>query len=386
MIMLPRQRILTALAHQEPDHVPLDIGATDVTGINAIAYRRLLPHLGFPEPANIPILDFVQQLAQIDEPVLQRLNSHCRGIFPGPSSSWKFQLQEDDQYTWFIDEWGITWRKPKDGGFYYDIAHFPLADASLADLEAYPWPDSTDPLRQQGLLEALRTLHEANEYAVILSGLTGGGAMEVSAWLSGFENFFVSLLSDPDFADALLDRVLEAKLKFWQEALPIVGPYVDIISESEDLGVQDRLMVSPKVFRQHIKPRLKQLFSGIKAVAPHVKILLHSDGAIVPILPDLIEIGLDILNPVQVTAMGMGDTAFLKREFGSQLVFWGGIDTQHVLPFGSPQEVQDEVRRRIEDLAPGGGYVLGSVHNIQAGVPPENILAMLEAWKLYGKY
>jgi uroporphyrinogen decarboxylase len=384
--MLPRQRILTALAHQEPDHVPLDIGGTDVTGINVSAFRCLLPYLNFPEPANIPILDTVQQLARIDEPILHRLNSHCRGLFPHPSSSWQFQLQEDDQSTWFIDEWGITWHRPKTGGFYYDIAHSPLAGASLNDLDSYPWPDPLDPIRREGLVEAAQALHEAGEYAVILSGLTGGGPMEVSAWLNGFENFFVALLLDPEFADALLDRVLEIKLKFWKETLSVVGPYIDIISESEDLGVQDRLMVSPRVFRQHLKPRLRQLFSCIKAAAPHVKILLHSDGAIVEILPDLIEIGVDILNPVQVTAKGMGDTAFLKREFGSQLVFWGAIDTQHVLPFGSLEEVQNEVRRRIEDLAPGGGYVLGSVHNIQAGVPPENILAMLDAWMVYGKY
>ena len=384
--MLPRQRILTALAHQEPDHIPLDIGGTDVTGINASAYRRLLPYLDFPVPVNIPILDTVQQLARVAEPVLQRLNAHCRGLFPHCSSSWQFQPQEDDQSSWFIDEWGITWRRPKPGGFYYDIAHFPLAGASLNDLGRYPWPDPLDPIRREGLLEAAQALHEAGEYAVILSGLTGGGPMEVSAWLNGFENFFAALLLDPDFADALLDRVLEIKLKFWKETLPIIGPYIDIISESEDLGVQDRLMVSPKVFRQHLKPRLRQLFSCIKAVAPHVKILLHSDGAIVEILPDLIEIGVDILNPVQVTAKGMDDTAFLKREFGKQLVFWGGIDTQHVLPFGSIEEVQTEVCRRIEDLAPGGGYVMGSVHNIQAGVPPENILAMLEAWMVYGKY
>lgn len=143
-------------------------------------------------------------------------------------------------------------------------------------------------------------------------------------------------------------------------------------------------MISPRTFREHIKPRLRQLFAGIKAAAPHIKILLHSDGAIAPILPDLIEIGLDILNPVQVSAKGMGDTAFLKREFGNELVFWGAIDTQTILPNGTPQEVRDEVQRRVQDLAPGGGYVLASVHNIQGDVPPENVLAMLQAWQEFG--
>ena len=379
--MLPRQRILTALAHQEPDHLPLDIGGTDVTGIHAAAYRRLLPALGFPVPAEIPIQDTVQQLAHIDEAVLRRLQAHCRALFPNPPAAWRFDLHQDPAANWFVDEWGITWRKPQGSGLYYDIAHSPLAGAGIEALQAHPWPDPLDPARQEGLAQAAAALHAAGEHAVILSGLTGGGPMEVSAWLCGFENFFVALLAEPDFADALLDKILEIKLAFWQAVLPTVGPYVDIISESEDLGVQDRLMVSPRAFRAHIKPRLRQLFAGIKAAAPHVKILLHSDGAIAPILPDLIEIGVDILNPVQVTAHGMGDTAFLKREFGRELVFWGGIDTQKVLPFGTPAEVRDEVRRRIDDLAPGGGYVLASVHNIQAGVPPENILAMLQAWE-----
>jgi uroporphyrinogen decarboxylase len=292
---------------------------------------------------------------------------------------------EDEKSTWFTDEWGITWYKPKDGGLYYDMADHPLSTATLADLKKYPWPDPADPARQVGLQTTLTRLHDEGEYAVILSGITGGGPMEVSAWLAGFDNFFAALLMDPDFADGLLDKVLEAKLGFWQAVLPKVGSCVDIISESEDLGIQDRLMVSPNAFRQHIKPRLKQLCAGIKTAAPHVKILLHSDGAIAGILADLIEVGVDILNPVQVSARGMQDTAFLKREFGKDLVFWGGVDTQFKLAFGTPEQVKDEVRRRIDDLAPGGGYVLASVHNIQAGVPPANILAMLDAWEEYGK-
>lgn len=382
--MRPRERVLAAINHLEPDHVPLDIGGTDVTGLHALAYQAVLPGLGFEVPQPIPILDTVQQLAQIEEAVLQALQAHCRGLFPNTGSGWQFKLDENEQSAWFVDEWGITWRRPKPDGLYYDIARHPLAGCRAEDLLTYPWPDPTDPARLSGLKAAAQKLHAAGEYAVILAGISGGGPMELGAWLAGFENFFAALLIDPDFADALLDRALEIKLRFWQAVLPEVGLNVDIISESEDLGVQDRLMVSPRTFRQHIKPRLRQLFSGIKAAAPHVKILLHSDGAIADILPDLIETGVDILNPVQVSARGMGDTAFLKREFGQDLVFWGGIDTQYALPFGSQAEVSDEVHRRIDDLSPGGGYVLASVHNIQARVPPENILAMIETWEKYG--
>jgi uroporphyrinogen decarboxylase len=379
-----RERVLASLAHQEPGHVPLDIGGTDVTGLHALAYRAILPGLGFPIPAEIPILDTVQQLANPDEAVMRAMHAHCRGLFPNPGSAWQFHLQEDERAAWFTDEWGITWRRPLPHGLYFDIARPPLSETTLEALQNHPWPDPCDPARREGLKNAAQALHEAGEYAVILSGISGGGAMELAAWLAGFENFFAMLLLEPDLADALLDRALEIKLRFWQETLPEVGPFVDIISESEDLGVQDRLMISPRTFRRHIKPRLQQLFAGIKAVAPQVKIFLHSDGAIAEILPDLIEAGVDILNPVQVSAKGMGDTAFLKREYGQHLTFWGALDTQQVLAYGTPEEVKTEVGRRIADLAPGGGFVLASVHNIQANVPPENILAMIEGWEQYG--
>jgi len=384
--MRPRDRILASLNHIEPDHVPIDIGGTDVTGINAQAYGELLPLLGFNTPSEIPILDQVQQLADIDEDILSKLNAHCRPIFPNNPSGWQLEIHKDPNYEWFVDEWGITWQKSNSGGIYFDIKDHPLKKISLDNIAGYQWPNPTDPMRQIGLHETARRLHVDGEFAVILSGITGGGPMEISSWLLGFENFFALLLLEPKVADALLDKVLEIKLKFWQSVLSETGKFVDIVSESEDLGMQDRLLISPKSFRQHIKPRIKQLVDGIKNSAPHIKVMLHSDGAIADILPDLIEIGIDILNPVQVSAKGMGDTAFLKREFGRDLTFWGGIDTQRVLPFCNPQEVKGEVLRRIEDLAPGGGYVMATVHNIQYNTPPENILAMWEAWREYGKY
>ncbi|MGE5250844.1 MAG: uroporphyrinogen decarboxylase family protein [Bacteroidota bacterium] len=382
--MQPRERVLAAINHLEADHCPIDIGGTDVTGINLRAYGCLLEHVGRPPSEDLPVLDVVQQLAAPSEDVLRLLHAHCRGLYPSAPAGWRFGLQGDATHDWFVDEWGITWRKRRSNGLYFDLAQNPLATASRGQLEDYAWPDPEDPARRSGLLEAASSIRSKGEFAVILSGLTGGGPMEVAAWMAGFQRFFVALARDPDWADALLDRVLETKLRFWRAVLPEVGPYVDIVSESEDLGTQDRLMISPSMFQRHIKPRLRQLFAGIKEAAPHVKILLHSDGAIVPILPDLIEIGVDILNPVQVSAKGMGDTAFLKREFGRDLVFWGGIDTQTTLPFGTPDEVRAEVQRRIQDLAPGGGYVLASVHNIQGDVPPENVMAMVEAWQDYG--
>jgi uroporphyrinogen decarboxylase len=383
--MRPRERVLTALEHREPDQVPLDIGGTDVTGINVNTYRQLLPMLGEPVPDSIPILDMVQQLAVVGENASRKLDAHCRAVFPNSSSKWNLEIERNEVESRFKDEWGIVWRHPEPNGYYYDIANHPLGGATVEEIAAYRWPDPLDPARRKGVAELARRLHEENEYAVILSGITGGGPMEMAAWLAGFENFFVACISEPEVAEALLDEALQIKLKFWQAILAEAGPFVDIISESEDLGMQDRLLVSPQVFRRLIQPRLRQLFAAIKAAAPNVKILLHSDGAILPLLPDLIEIGVDILNPVQVSAEGMGDTAFLKREFGRDLTFWGGIDTQRILAFGTCQDVREEVQRRIDDLAPGGGYVLASVHNIQADVPPENVIAMWQAWSDFGR-
>jgi len=381
--MKPRERVLAAINHREPDHLPMDIGGTDVTGINVRAYRRLLEHLGQTSIPDPPILDMVQQLAEPSEEFLRFFGAHCRAVYPSPPATWKLQLHGDETHDWFIDEWGITWRKPRSGGLYFDLARHPLAGASLEKISAYPWPDPEDPARQAGIVETARRIHSEGEYAVILSGLTGGGPMEVSAWIAGFENFYIAVGRNPDLADALLDRALEAKLRFWQAVLPEAGPYVDIISESEDLGTQNSLMISPRAFQRHIKPRLRQLFDGIKEAAPHVKILLHSDGAIVPILPDLIEIGVDILNPVQPECV---DHAWIKATYGDRLSFSGGLGVQSVLPFGTPDEVREHVRATIATLGEGGGLIVGPSHVIERDVPMENILAMLEAIDEYGKY
>ena len=182
-----------------------------------------------------------------------------------------------------------------------------------------------------------------------------------------------------------LERYLEFKLEFWDNLLEQIGDMVDVVCESDDLGTQEATWISKDMYRHLIKPRQKKLFSFIKRRA-EVKVFLHSCGSIYDFIPDLIETGVDILNPIQVSAAKM-DTAKLKREFGKDLVFWGGgIDTQKVLPYGTKQEIEDEVKKRIDDLAPGGGFVFATVHNIQEDVPPENIVAMLRALNKYGYY
>jgi uroporphyrinogen decarboxylase len=205
--------------------------------------------------------------------------------------------------------------------------------------------------------------------------------------MRGFENFFCDMVDNVAFAEALMDKICEIKMQYWAKALEILGPNVMMISEADDLASQNACLCSPALYRKLIKPRHTKLFAFIRkhAKAP-VKIFYHSCGAVAPLIPDLIESGIDILNPVQVSATGM-DTKELKRRFGKDITFYGGgVDTQHVLPHGTPQQVKDEVRRRVDDLAPGGGFIFNTVHNIQADVPAENIVAMWEALQEYGVY
>ncbi|MBI3948409.1 MAG: hypothetical protein HY321_21020 [Armatimonadetes bacterium] len=270
---------------------------------------------------------------------------------------------------------------PKEEGRYYDLCGHPLSGAtSPEDVRRYPWPDPADPARFAGLRERAQAARDTG-CAVILGGICAG-LTEMSLWLRGFENFFTDLASDRPLAEAMLDLILETKVRYWERALAEVGDLVDIIQEADDLAMQQSLLMSPKVYRELIKPRQAVLFAHIKKQAP-VFTFFHSCGSVVGIIPDLIEVGVDILNPVQVSAAGM-DTHALKRDFGRDIVFWGGgVDTQRVLPRGTPREVRDEVRRRLDDLAPGGGFVFNSVHNIQADVPPENILAMWQTVQAY---
>lgn len=384
--MNSRERVLKALNHQEPDRVPFDLGGTNVSGIATKAYQNLLNYLGIPITAGeIKISDQIQQLAQIDEAVARRLQSDIRVVTPRTSSVWNLRIEDEGKRTRFVDEWGITWKMPKEGGFYYDMVDHPLADAAtVADVERYPWPDVADPKRYEGLQAELMDLSRKTEAGIVMQGISAG-MFEMGGWLRGMENFFADLALEPEIACRIMDKVLEIKMIYWEKVLTLGKDYVHVAHEAEDLGTQNSLLVSPEMYRKYVKPRQKELYGFIKKIAP-VKVFFHSCGAIKELIPDLIEVGVDILNPVQVSARDI-DTEVLKREFGKDIVFWGGgIDTQRVLPHGSVAEVKAEVRRRVADLKPGGGFIFNTVHNIQADVPPQNIMAMWEALQEYGVY
>jgi uroporphyrinogen decarboxylase len=386
-----RERLLTALNHQEPDRVPFDLGSTQVTGIHAGAYRALRDRLGLPSvmPA---ICDDVQGLALPDDDLLERLGVDVRGLFPLNSHNDRVAERirrepkgDGEEVEAFVDEWGITQHRPYPDGLYFTALRHPLEGViSVDDVTKYPWPDTGDPRRIAGLHD-LAAAYQAQGRAVMIKGVLAG-IFEMAQRVRGMAPLMMDLASDEALAGALLDKMVELKLNFWEMALPQLRDVVDVISEADDYGTQVSQLISPRMFRRLMKPRLAILFGRIKELAPDAKLFFHSCGNVRPLLPDFIELGVDILNPVHVRATGMNPVE-LKRDFGRDIVFWGGgVDTQDVLPHGTPAEVRDDVRRNIDALAPGGGFVFNTVHNIQADVPPENVVAMVEALWEHGVY
>jgi uroporphyrinogen decarboxylase len=373
-----RERLLAALDHREPDRLPFDLGSTQVTGIHTLAYRNLRAYLGLPA-VEIQLCDHIQQLALPDQDVIEKLGVDIRGLFPLSSHNWRVENLDAGNAWEYRDEWGITHRLPKPDGLYYSAIRHPLSEMRLNPeiVRDYPWPDTGD------LTRITRLRQQALDYrvqgqAVVIKGVLAG-IFEMSQRLRGMKNCLIDMAGGETGIEALFDQLLALKLAFWEMALPRLADTVDVIAEGDDYGSQTSLLISPVMFRKLLKPRLKVLFEHIKQMAPQVRIFFHSCGSVRPLIPDFIELGVDILNPVQIGAAGMEAVA-LKRDFGRELVFWGGgVDCQTVLPYGTPEQVKDDVRRNIEALASGGGFVFNSVHNIQPDVPPENILAMWEA-------
>jgi len=321
------------------------------------------------------------QSATVDEDVLRRFHVDFRGVEIGGPDGWKDIILPDDSYQ---DEWGVVRRRPPDG-LYYDLVGSPLAEIdTISGLDTYHWPDPYNPGRFRGLREKAKRLRDETDYAIVLN--VNCTFFLRCAELRGWENFYADLAGNKEFICTLMDRYLDWRLAVAERALEEAGEYADVVMcTSDDLAGSNELLISPKMYRELIKPRQQRTFDFFKARTDAVR-LYHNDGAIYPLINDFIEIGVEALNPIQVSAAGMGDTKKLKAEFGDKLCFWGAIDTHHVLPHGSTEEVRQEVKRRIQDLGPGGGYVVCSVHNIQSDVPPENIVAMFDAVQEFGWY
>jgi uroporphyrinogen decarboxylase len=379
-----RQRVLKALNHETADRVPIDLGGFQ-TGIHRKAYEDLLKFWSIEE--QIQILDPVQQLAKPSEEVLRRLHVDIRYVCAhGPDSfAGGIDKNSRDGRLWhdLKDEFGVVWSMPDDQQLYMDISHHPLAGANIESIADYPFPNGSDLSRFSGVREQALQLRRETPYA-ISTGI-GGVVYEYCWYMRGLERWFIDMVERPQFCEALLDKMLTFWTDYYTGFMAEVGDVVDIVMIGDDLAGQNGPLFSPKFYRDIVKPRQKELVRHIKSLTD-TKIWYHTCGSCVEYIPDLLDNGIDILNPIQISAANMDPTE-LKSRFGDKLVFWGGaIDTQHVLPFAAPEQVRQEVRSNIEIFKTDGGYVFNNVHNIQAGVPPENIVALFEAAYEFGGY
>jgi len=380
--MTSRERVLAALNHQPPDRVPIDLGGNQ-TGIHKFAYQALLEHLGIDD--QVTIMDAVQQLAKPCEELLQRFHVDTRYVAAGAAADFDGTIVtcQRGERTWhdLTDEFGIRWSMPDDQPLYMDITHHPLAEASIADVADYPFPKGDDPGRFEGLRDRALELKNQTPYAVV-SGISGV-VYEICWYLRGLEQWFMDMMTEPEFCEAVLDQTLKFWMDWFRVFLDEVGDVVDVIMIGDDLAGQQGPLFRPDLYRRLVKPRHKRLVQYIRS-RTDAKIWYHTCGSCVEYIPDLLDNGIDVLNPVQISADGM-DPADLKARFGDRLAFWGGsIDSQHVLPTASPEEIRQHVRRNLQTWKPEGGYVFNNVHNIQAGVPPENIVALYDAAYEFG--
>jgi uroporphyrinogen decarboxylase len=368
--MTPRERVRAALEHREVDRTPIDLGGTPNSTMCGGAYANLKAFLGVEAPGRLLSRGF--NIVVMDEAVLARLAVDTRAVFANAPARSKGRWLDDNT---FVGDWGITYRRPEAWSQFDMIAH-PLAEATIDDLEPYDWPDVDDEGRYAGLRDRARDLHENTDFALV--GSTGDSTIFDTAWmLRGMEQFLTDLLLDPEFARALMERIAQLQMRRHERFLEQVGQYIDVVMISDDMGTQNGLLISPRLYREMVKPLHRQY---VRLVKEHTdaKVAVHACGSIVDLVEDYVEIGVDVLNPMQVAAANMSPQV-LKERFGGRMAFWGGIDTQDLLPRGSPGEVRQAVRDTIRTMGLSeGGYILGAVHNVQDDVPPENVWAMLD--------
>lgn len=406
--MTPRERVLTTINHKEPDKVPVDCGAMRSTGIMGVAYNKLKKYLGIKE-GETKIYDMVQQLAIPEQWYLNRYQIDvidlARSFADNPNDwvNWKLPDGSDAKVpAWLhiekrnssyvcVNEEGEVLAEMPSSSYYFDQKLWPLMGThkkNFDDLEEIlnhqMWAYMADPLWKnfgqpdfyERLREKAKKLYEETDYAIMIG--FGGNLFETGQFLYRTDEFLVNLVTERKEMEKMLDKLVEIYLSRLEPLLKAISPYVQIIQMGDDLGTQSGPMISPKLYREIFYPRHKKIYQYVKKNS-NMYVFLHSCGAVSEFIPDLIEAGVDILNPVQISAEGMQPER-LKREFGKDIVFWGGgVDTQHTLFRGTPKQVKDEVKRNTEIFMKDGGFVFNQVHNILAEVPPENIVAMYEA-------
>jgi len=408
--MTSRQRVLAALNHQQPDRVPVDLSGHRSSGISPIAYRGLRKALGLPEKP-IRVYDIVQQLAIVDDDVLdwagvdtielgrafaQEDHYWAEWVLPDGSPclvpAWSLPERQPGRWVLRSQESGRVLAQMVDGSLYFEQTYWPFLEGrdpavAVADMVSEsmwtaiaspPGPITAGPDGYRVLAEGAKKLRQSTERAIV--GLFGGNLLEFGQFMYRNDGFFLLLAGQPEEAEAFLDEITEMHLANLEKYLAAVGPYIDVILFGDDLGMQSGPQISPRMYRRFFKPRHAKLWRRARELAP-VKVMLHCCGGVRELLPDLIDAGLQAINPVQITCQGMAAEG-LKADFGQAMTFWGGgCDTRDVLPHAAPDEVYRHVQQQLRILSPGGGFVFQQVHNIQADIPAENIIAMYKAIK-----
>ena len=382
--MTSRERVLAVLNHEIPDRVPIILGVSNATGVKMTPYKGLKEVLGISAPDDY-LYDWPELgSAKIDEETMRRLHSDVRGVLDRFPKKVIERNSKRDPHSPCVDDWGSGQIEIEPGVWF--PGYHPLADAiTIEQLENYQgWPDMDDPSRFIHVAEEAKKLAEENEYAIMATPWLMF-PFERAFAMQGMDKFLLNMAMYPDFAVALLRKNLSLCKQLMGNFLTEIGENIDIIKIGDDLGTQDRLMISPKMYRKLLKPIHAELIKHIKKFTK-AKIFFHTDGDVFDLIDDFIEIGVDILNPIQTSAGKMANLKELKARYGKDLIFCGAVDTQHVLPNGTPEEVRQEMRRVINILGRDGGYMVASVHTIMHEVPPENILAMVDAVEEFGYY
>jgi uroporphyrinogen decarboxylase len=361
---------------EQPDRLLLDMGK-HIGSIHRRAYVNLKEHLGDDSMVNENlILDRMAQTVVPDESLLQRFDIDFRWVVP----NW-VQVTEREDVPGYIDMWGVPYKATEDAD-HCVVDGAPMRQATIETLGDFQWPDPNDPKQFAGLREKAKHLYENTDYVVGADAIKAGVLMN-SLQMRGYDQFFMDLAIDVPFAEALMDRILHTLKEMWSRYMDAVGEYVQIAYVTDDLGSQSSLLISPRMFRQLLKPRMKELHDHIKSCAD-VKLMFHTDGAVLPLVDDFLEMNVDILNPVQTSVSGLEDTFALKESFGDRLSFHGAIDVQQMMPNATTAELEDEIARRIYDLGRDGGYILAPCHNIGHDIPPENIVTLFEKAREFG--
>jgi len=383
MPLTSRERVLAVLNHEIPDRVPIILGASNATGISTPTYRKLKRLLNV-EAEEKYLYDWPELgAAAIDEIVLERLHSDVRGVHDREPDWVREKNRTRQSGTPYFNSWGVG-SVEGDPGTWFPAIH-PLAEThAIDDIERYPWPDMNDPTRVAHVKVEAQKLADEKKYAILATPWLAF-PLERAFAMQRMDRFMLYLGRYPDFARALLTRIAELCKTLMGHFLRETGDNIDMIKIGDDLGMQNSLLMSPKMYRQIVKPIHADYISFIKS-RTKARVFFHTDGDVFDLIPDFIEMGVDILNPIQTSAGKMSNLEELKKQFGKNIIFCGAIDTHHVLPFGTPDEVRAEVKRIIEILGKDGGYMLASVHTILPDVPAENVLAMVDAAVEFGAY